>query len=230
MSQAAEDLVLCAMVRSAITAALGLPQDAVPGSHSVTPRPAPPTFYPNPPQPAGAAPQRPLPMSTPQVARAPSIPTSATAQHPGGASGVGGARAAGQQSTGVTSLTALIGQPLPATSQGHTPTASSDAAQAAGAGPGPGVSDGGHTSAVATAPAAIPPATSSHAPTGSVPQALSNSAPVIPALSQGQVGSSPIPPVPPAAAASAGAGATATPSTAAEPPVPTAAHPQQPQL
>ncbi|KAL0045752.1 hypothetical protein WJX82_003498 [Trebouxia sp. C0006] len=98
--EAAEDLVLCAMVQSAITAALGLPLDALPGSHPTAPRPSPPTFNSNPQQPAMAPSQRPQPMATAQAARPPSYMTTATVTAFGAGGGINTApRLAGQQAS-----------------------------------------------------------------------------------------------------------------------------------
>ncbi len=102
------------MVRSAITAALGLPLDALPGSHPTAPRPSPPTFNSSPQQPTGAPSQRPHLMATAQAARPSSYVTPATATAFGTGGGINTApRPVGQQASSASSLTALIGQPLP---------------------------------------------------------------------------------------------------------------------
>ena len=171
--------MLCALVRSAITAALGLPLAATPASQQPNPRLPPPTFTANSQQQAAPASQRPLPMPTPQVARPP--PSSATAQAPGGgSSGSGGIpRVTPLQAEGVTSLTALLGQPLPPSSQPLTyPTSLAALQQAAATAPTPTPTTG--NPAVATAPAAVKAAASNgggQANTGSVSQGLPTSMP-----------------------------------------------------
>lgn len=144
--------MLCALVRSAITAALGLPLAATPGSQHPNPRPPPPTFTVNSQQQVAVASQRPLPMPTPQVARPP--PSSATAQAPGGgSSGSGGILGVNPLPAGaVTSLTSLLGQPLPPSSQPLTyPTSLAALQHTAATAATPAQTTG--NPAVATAPA-----------------------------------------------------------------------------
>jgi hypothetical protein len=143
------------MVRSAITAALGLPLDAVPGSHPTAHRPFPPTFNSNLLQPTGATSQRPQPMAAAQTARPPSYMTTATAQAFGAGSGINNApRAAGEQASSVSSLTALIGQPLPPAYQPPAHPTSTAASSPATAAVAPVSAQSTSAPAVVTAPAA----------------------------------------------------------------------------
>lgn len=125
--QAAEDLVLCAMVRSAIASALGLPVDATPGSGTLsglaqghTSLPAPhliPHTSPGmarPLQLGAGEPPRPQVPQVAQVAKVPSFPTATTAQPAPAAtsgaatSGAGGSAAsisAASSAAGVTIAT-----------------------------------------------------------------------------------------------------------------------------
>ena len=138
--QAAEDLVLCAMVRSAITAALGLPFDAAATTAPTQARPALPAPQtlpgtPRPLQPAAREPPRPQAPHVAQVATAPTFPTAASAQPAAPASSAGqyasstsAASVAGNASTSSSlaaasggSLAALIGQPLPMASDAAQP-------------------------------------------------------------------------------------------------------------
>ena len=162
------------MVRSSLTAALGLPTDAVPSSTITASRPTPPTFNATHPlQPAGAPPQRPLPVVAPQVAIAPSLPTPGTAQIPVGGGGLG--RVSGHHSSGVSSLTALIGQPLPpsqAAAQSGSTALPSQAAAAA-----PAQSNSSPAADVATVSAPSSGAVNSAA--GSMSQALPSPLPTL---------------------------------------------------
>ena len=213
--QAAEDLVLCAMVRSAITAALGLPLDAVPGSHPTAPRPSPPTFNSNPLQPAGAPSQQPHPMAAAQAARPPSCMTTATAFGAGGGINIA-PRPAGQQASSVSSLTALIGQPLPPASQPPAHPTSTPASSPATAAVAPVLAHSTSTPAVATVPtaavatmAAFSSATG-QAPTGNVSVGVSRPMPAVPQAT--------MPQMPPGASAVATTGSQLTNAAA------TAAH------
>jgi len=217
--QAAEDLVLCAMVRSAITAALGLPLDALPGSHPTAPRPSPPTFNSNPQQPAGAPSQRPQPMATAQAARPPSYMTTATVTAFGAGGGINTApRLAGQQASSVNSLTALIGQPLPPASHPAAHPTSTAALSPATAAVAPVSAQSTSAPAVATAPTATVAtmATSStgtdQTATGNASIGVSRHVPAVPQAS--------IPQMPPGASAVATA-ATAARSSATASGIPT---------
>ena len=144
--QSAEDLVLCAIVRSAITAALGLPVDAAatPGlAQARTPLPAPHTLPGTlrPLQPGIREPPRPQTPHVAQFAKAPTLPTAASAQPAAPASSAGqyassisAAPAAGNTSTSSSlaaasggSLAALIGQPLPMAPEAAQPVLSASA-------------------------------------------------------------------------------------------------------
>ncbi|KAL0041297.1 hypothetical protein WJX77_011458 [Trebouxia sp. C0004] len=217
--EAVEDLVLCAMVRSALTAALGLPLDAVPGSHPTAPRPSPPTFNSNPLQPSGAPSQQPQPMATAQAARPASYMTTATAQSFGAGGVVNHApRAAGQQASGVSSLTALIGQPLPPAS--HPPAHPTSTAASSPASGAAALVSAQSTSApaVGTAPTAAVATMAAfssgtgQAATGNVSIGTSQPVPAAPQAS--------IPHMPPIALAVATAGPqiTSAPATAAHHP------------
>ncbi len=143
------------MVRSAITAALGLPLDAAPGSHPTAPCPSPPTFNSNPQQPAGAPSQRPQPMATAQAARPSSYMTTATATAFGAGGGINTApRPSGQQASSVSSPTALIGQPLPPASHPPAHPTSTAASSPATAAVAPVSAQSASAPAVTTAPTA----------------------------------------------------------------------------
>ena len=135
--QAAEDLVLCAMVRSAITAALGLPVDAAASrspAQARTPLPAPHTLPGSmrPLQPGAMEPPRPQAPHIAQAPKAPNFPTAAIAPPASSvgqyASSTSAASVAGNASTSSSlatasggSLAALIGQPLPMASDATQP-------------------------------------------------------------------------------------------------------------
>ena len=205
------------MVRSSLNAALGLPTDAVPGSTITAPRPTPPTFNATHSlQPAGAPPQRPPPVVAPQVAIAPSLPTPGTAQIPGnGGGGLG--RVGGHHSSGVSSLTALIGQPLPPSQVAARSGSTALPSQAAAAAPAQSIS----SPAADVATVSAPSSGAVNSAAGSVSQALPSPLPTLSVQSLNQPATSQVSPtahVAPPYHANLAPPPAASPSTAAATP------------
>ena len=180
------------MVRSALTAALSLVPEAapasVPSSSSVQPRPAlsAPHSHPapagvvRPTQSKAGTPVPPQANPIPQVAKAPSLPTVWTTQLPAGHSSaranaahasssstaaVSAAAAGSGQAPASSSLTALLGQPLP-----HSPNKSQPAVTTAAVQPGA-------PAAPATAAAGLAAAASNGARPAATPQLSSINTP-----------------------------------------------------
>ena len=124
--QAAEDLVLCAMVRSAIASALGLPVDATPGSGTHTGLAQARTTLPaahliphtspgmaRPLQHGAGEPPRPQVPLVAQVAKVPTFPTATTAQPAPAATSSSGFNGAGGYAVSTSAASPAAGAMIP---------------------------------------------------------------------------------------------------------------------